>query len=88
MPWAYKINVLATKLAPKIASFVIGSLAFEKRDYITALCRLEKYFGGEERIAQAQLSVLEEFPKIQKDDWLAFQKFLDALETYGEIRTS
>ena len=82
MPWAYKINVLATKLAPKISSFVIGSLAFEKRDYITALCRLEKYFGGEERIAQAQLATLEEFPKIQPDDWLAFRKFLDALETY------
>ena len=32
MPWAYKINVLATKLAPKISSFVIGSLAFGKRD--------------------------------------------------------
>ena len=77
MPWAYKINVLATKLSPKISSFVIGSLAFEKRDYITALCRLEKYFGGEERMA-----TLEEFPRIQKDDWLAFRKFLDALETY------
>ena len=61
---------------------MIGRLAFEKRDYITALCQLEKYFGGEERIAQAQLSVLEEFPKIQKDDWLAFRKVLDALETY------
>ena len=82
MPWAYKINVLATKLAPKISSFIIGSLAFEKRDYVTALCRLEKYFGGEERIAQAQLATLEEFPKIQRDDWLTFRKFLDTLETY------
>ena len=82
MPWAYKINVLAKKLAPKIASFVIGSLAFKKCDYIKALCRLEKYFGGEDRIAQAQLSILEDFPKIQRGDWLAFRNFLDTLETY------
>ena len=63
---------------------VIGGLAFQKRDYITALTRLEKYYGGEERIAQARLDALENFPKIHKEDWVAFRRFLDALETYIE----
>ena len=84
MPWAYKLNILAKKLAPKVGSLVIGGLAFEKKDYITALCRLERYFGGEEKVAQARLAALENFPKIQRDDWVALPKFLDALESYAQ----
>ena len=84
MPWAYKLNILAKKLAPKVSSPVIGGLAFEKQDYVTALCRLERYFGGEEKIAQARLTALENFPKIQRDDWVALRKFLDALESYAQ----
>ena len=84
MPWAYKLNILSKKLAPKVSTLVIGGLAFEKRDYITALCRLECYFGGEEKLAQARLAALENFPEIQQDDWVAMRKFLDALETYAQ----
>ena len=40
-------------------------------------------FGGEEKVAQARLAALENFPKIQREDWVAMRKFLDALETYA-----
>ena len=84
MPWAYKLNILAKKLAAKVSSLVIGGLAFEKKDYITALCHLQRYYGGEEKVAQARLAALENFPKIQRDDWIALRKFLDALESYAQ----
>ena len=46
MPWAYKLNILAKKLAPKVGSLVIGGLAYEKKDYVTALMPFGKILWG------------------------------------------
>ena len=43
-----------------------------------------KVLWGEEKVAQARLAALENFPKIQRDDWVALRKFLDALELYAQ----
>ena len=44
MPWAYKLNILAEKLAPKVASLVIGGLAFEKKRLYSRIMSVREVF--------------------------------------------
>ena len=82
IPLTFKFSLLSQKLSSNVRETVLNGLNHTRNDYITALQRMERYFGGTQRLAQSAFSSLEKIDKITIQDWKSARQMLNLIESY------
>ena len=82
IPLSLKFNHLSQKLHKSIRGMVVKGLKANWDDYITALKRMKRYFGGAQRQAQSAFSTLETKDKIKVHDWKSAREMINVIESY------
>ena len=82
LPMALKFSLLEQKLAPSVKDVVLHGLNHSPNEYVIALHRLEKYYGGNERWAQSALYDLEHIDPVRSGDWKSARQLLNLVESY------
>ena len=81
IPLSWKFNLLSQKLHKNIRRMVVKGLRANRDDYIMAIKRMERYFGGAQQQAQSAFYALETMDKIKVCDWKSAREMINIIES-------